>query len=147
MRTKIWKGLKTQSAAIKTALRTYNSIAEKMIPPTPILEWKDTVSYTFISEFDLLKHSYSKDDIQSQPWCNAVNREIAAKYFKVLHAQEEITHLNVEIRRLYTLIRDEYVFLKGHIKSLKQEDLLLSMELQRHLTFKLRVHRIHLLWI
>lgn len=144
---KIWKGLKTQSAAIKTALWKYKSIVETMNPLAPIPEWKDIMSYTFISEFDLLKHSYSNNDIQSQLWCDLINREIAAKHFKVLCAWEEITFLNVEIKCLYTWICNEFVFITKHIDNLKQVDPLLSLELQRYKGFRSHVHTTHLLWI
>ncbi|KAF8573707.1 hypothetical protein K439DRAFT_1274229, partial [Ramaria rubella] len=44
-------------------------------------------------------------------WANAQNREATICHVKILHAQEEIKRLNVEIKRLATWICDETVVL------------------------------------
>lgn len=99
--------MKTRSKAIRTALKKYNDLAAKMDPPAPILQWKDVMNYAFIGEFDLLHHAYSHDNISQRLWALHINREIAAKYYKVKCARDEIVRLNVECRRLRTHIRDE----------------------------------------
>ncbi|THG92734.1 hypothetical protein EW026_g8267 [Hermanssonia centrifuga] len=71
LRTHIGKAMKTRGKAIRTAL-----------------------------EFDLLRNSYSHEDISRKPWTVQVNREVAAKYFKILRAQDEITGF---LRRKYNL--------------------------------------------
>ncbi|THG96932.1 hypothetical protein EW026_g4986 [Hermanssonia centrifuga] len=107
LRTHIGKAMKTRGKAIRTALGKYNKLAVLMNPKAPMLQWKDVVNFTFITEFDLLRNSYSHEDISTKPWTVQVNREVAAKYFKILRAQDEIIHLNVECRRLQTYLRDE----------------------------------------
>jgi len=54
MRTSIWKALKRRGKAIRTALDKYNKLAMQMNPPAPILDWKNIVNYTFVSEFKIL---------------------------------------------------------------------------------------------
>ncbi|TFY75526.1 hypothetical protein EWM64_g8487 [Hericium alpestre] len=65
MHTSIWKALKKWGTAICNAIKRYNELAQQLNPPAPALEWKDVVNYTFVSEFDLLRHSYSRTDITS----------------------------------------------------------------------------------
>ncbi|KZT26423.1 hypothetical protein NEOLEDRAFT_1198259 [Neolentinus lepideus HHB14362 ss-1] len=90
MRMSIGKALKARGKAIWTALKKYNTLASSMNPPAPILQWKDLVSYSFVAEFDLLKHSYSMRDVTSSPWTVPANREVMSKYFKILRAKEEV---------------------------------------------------------
>ncbi|KAG1869619.1 hypothetical protein F4604DRAFT_1545817, partial [Suillus subluteus] len=107
LRTAIGKAIKTQSQAIRTALDKYNILTRQLSPPTPVIQWNDIIHYGFISEFELLKHSYSQHDIHDEPWTIPANRDVASKYFKIQCARKEITRLNVEIRRLHTAIVDE----------------------------------------
>ncbi|KAG1726514.1 uncharacterized protein EDB91DRAFT_1061561 [Suillus paluster] len=93
------------SAAIHAALDKYNNLAPLQNPPRPTLEYHEVASYTWLGEFNLLKHSWR--DLLSKPWASKTNREVAAKYFKVLHAHEEITWLNVEVARLHRWVDDE----------------------------------------
>lgn len=98
MRKHISKAITRRSAAIRTALATYNELAPLQQPPRPILQFSDVASYAFLGDFELLK--YSRHDIISKPWASAANREIATRYFKIHRAHEEIKRLNMEINRL-----------------------------------------------
>jgi len=100
MHTSIWKALKWRGKAIRTALDNYNKLALQMNPPAPTLDWKNIVNYTFVLEFEILWHSYSRTDLASRPWILPANHEIASRYFKVVRAREEIHWLNIEICHL-----------------------------------------------
>ena len=65
MRTSIWKALKQRSKAIRTTIDKYSKLVATMNLPAPTLDWKNVVNYTFISEFDILWHSYSCADLTS----------------------------------------------------------------------------------
>ena len=73
MRMSIWKALKWRGAAICTAIDKYNKLATQMRPPALTLDWKNIVNYTFISEFEILRHTYSHADIASCPWIAPAN--------------------------------------------------------------------------
>ena len=144
MRTSIWKALKRRGKAIRTAIDKYNKLAATLDPPAPTLDWKNVVNYTFISEFDLLRHSYSRTDINSRPWILQANREIATRYFKVVRAREEIRRLDIEIRRLFTAIHDEQQHLLKTSDSLALTDPAQAAELQDMYHARVRVNQIHL---
>ena len=101
----ISKAITKRSSAIRTALEKYNKLAPLQTPPRPTLQYSDVASYSWLSEFDLLK--YTRTDIMQKPWSIPANREVANKYFKVVRAHEEIHRLNVEIRRLDAWITHE----------------------------------------
>jgi hypothetical protein len=94
----ISKVLTRRSAAIHTALDRYNKLAPRQKPPRPKLEYSEVIGYSALGEFSLLK--ISRSDVLLKPWAQPANREMLIKYFKVLRSKEEITRLNVEIRRL-----------------------------------------------
>ncbi|KAG2140767.1 hypothetical protein BD769DRAFT_1336780, partial [Suillus cothurnatus] len=48
------------------AINRYNMQAVALIPPRPKISWKDIVDYSFLGEFDLLRHSWA--DIHSNDW-------------------------------------------------------------------------------
>jgi len=115
-----------------------------MNPPAPILDWKNIVNYTFVSEFEILRHSYSRTDLASRPWILPANREIASRYFKVVRAHEEMRRLNIKIRRLYTAIHDDQHHLLNIADSLVQTDPLQAAEIRDIYQCRARVNRIHL---
>ncbi|KAI0083349.1 hypothetical protein BDY19DRAFT_987928 [Irpex rosettiformis] len=143
LRTSIGKAMKTRSKAIHNALKKYNVLASQMNPPAPILEWKDVMNYTFVSEFDLLHHMYSHKDISQLPWAVQVNREIAGKYYKIKCAQDEILRLNVECRRLLTHIRDEEAGYLQLVQQLTPSSPLLAAEVRKTYENRRRVNRVH----
>ncbi|KAG1777873.1 hypothetical protein EV702DRAFT_1179145 [Suillus placidus] len=98
MRKHISKAIARRSGAIQTALEQYNTLAPIQVPPRPTLDYMEVIRYASLGEFALLK--YSRRDILAKPWAVPENREMAAKFFKVLRSHEELTHLNIETSRL-----------------------------------------------
>lgn len=96
-------------------------------------------SYSWLGNFDLLK--YSCTDIMQKPWTVPANHEVANKYFKVLCAQEEIHHLNVEVHRL-----DEWVSFEDQTLAMAAKtatDPHLAVELHCHYAEHQCVNNIH----
>ncbi|KAI6097652.1 hypothetical protein EV401DRAFT_1895465 [Pisolithus croceorrhizus] len=98
MRKHISKAISRRSAAIRAALERYNKLAPRQRPPRPKLDYAEVIGYSLLGEFSLLKHSHY--EILEKPWALPDNREMMMKYYKLQRSQEEITRLNVEIRRL-----------------------------------------------
>jgi hypothetical protein len=105
MRKHIGRAIARRSAAVHTALNNYNALAPLQQPPQPILEYNAVATYGWLGEFELLKES--RHDVLHKPWANSANREVAAKFYKIVCAREELVRLNVEIRRLQTWLDDE----------------------------------------
>ncbi|KIM53199.1 hypothetical protein SCLCIDRAFT_32065 [Scleroderma citrinum Foug A] len=82
LRKQISKAIVKCSTAIRSALEKYNKLAVKQHPPRPMLQY-------------------------NEPWANPTHREMAIKYFKLLHAHEEIVRLNIEIPRLQAWVDTE----------------------------------------
>jgi hypothetical protein len=76
------------------------------------MSWAQIVEYTTIGEFELLRTG-ARQDIRNLEWVDARNREATICYLKMVRAQEEITRLNVEAKRLATWIIDEKQVLEG----------------------------------
>ena len=87
------------------------------------------MKYTFLGEFDLLRHSHT--DVQDQEWARPAVCEATTKFFKLCCAKEEIIRINVEMHRLRTAIHDEEKQISITIADLCQTDPLLGHELQR----------------
>ncbi|KAG1840303.1 hypothetical protein DFJ58DRAFT_718410 [Suillus subalutaceus] len=102
--------LQTRSAAIRSALNTYNNLASAVYPPRQILKWEDVVEYAFLADFELLRKTRS--DVSQLPWSSPAARSGMDLYFKMCRAREEICRLNIEVRRLVTYIRDEDKYLR-----------------------------------
>ena len=64
-----------------------------------------------------------------------MHRQMAAKYFKLLRAHEEINRLNVEVRRLQAWVDYETADIKQIAEGLSAWDPLLSAELQVFFSF------------
>ncbi|KAG2028904.1 hypothetical protein BDR03DRAFT_929693 [Suillus americanus] len=105
MRKYISKAITRRSAAIRTALEKYNRLAPLQNPPRPVLDYTEIVGYASLGEFSVLKHS--RHDILTKPWTVSANREMAARYFKLVRSHEEIVRLNVEIKRLHCWVEHE----------------------------------------
>src|SRR5882724_5225129 len=94
-------------------------------PPHPKLTWVQIVEYTTIAEFELLCMGvWMTFAIWSGPIPGIV-RPLSV-ISQLLHAQEENTHLNVEIKRLATWLIDEPLKLDSAIELCTQNDLLLA---------------------
>lgn len=114
-----------------------------MDPPAPRLEWKQLMEYTFISEFELLKHAGSHRDITTEPWASPINREMTTKHFKIIRAHEEVTRLNIEAHRLRTSIRDEHQTFEHSIAQTRESDPSLAFKIQRLYNVRRRVNITH----
>ena len=123
----IGKALQHHLEAIKNALNCYNTQAIKLTLPHPTLSWKEIVDYSFLGEFDLLRHS--RADICNEPWVYVTHHEAMVKYFKLCHAQEEVTWLNIEIQCPWTFIHDKAIYMTQVISQLSLSDPLLATEL------------------
>jgi hypothetical protein len=104
---------------VKNAIMKYNEIAESMTPPKPTLSWDEVVEYAFLADFDLLREG--REDICGELWVQPAGRAAMDQHFKLLHADEEVVRLNIEIRRLVTYMVDEEVFLRREEDCLRGE--------------------------
>ena len=109
LRKHIGKALQAWSSAIKTALEQYNIAARALSPPRCTLTLEEVVEYTFLSNFQLLQDTC--EDISQHPWASPMACLALDMYFKMCHAQEEITQLNVEIHRFVTYLQDKNLYL------------------------------------
>ncbi|KAJ7800266.1 hypothetical protein B0H14DRAFT_3092678 [Mycena olivaceomarginata] len=103
MRKHIAKALQARSKAVRNAIDRYNSAASLLDPPMPHLTWEQVVEYAFLADFDILRDT--RAEIQSRPWTRPAYRLAMDRYFKILRAREEIRRLNVEIPRVYRVLR------------------------------------------
>ncbi|KAI6103353.1 hypothetical protein EDD16DRAFT_1696251 [Pisolithus croceorrhizus] len=110
LRKHIAKALQTRSTVIKVALDRYNKCALAMRPPCQTLHWEQVVEYAFLANFDLLQDTC--ENISQRPWAHPTACFALDTYFKMCRAKEEIEHLNVEIRRVITFMRNEECFLR-----------------------------------
>jgi hypothetical protein len=138
LRRHIAKALQARSKAVRNAIDQYNAAAIALDPPMASLTWEQVVEYTFLADFDILRDT--RAEVQSRPWTRPAYRLAMDTYFKIERAREEIIHLNIEIRRMMTWMRDEGHFLQGRELSLRstegktpeqaEEDLLLAVQMK-----------------
>ncbi|KAJ3964386.1 hypothetical protein EV361DRAFT_974213 [Lentinula raphanica] len=105
MRTHIAHALQKRSKAIRTAVATYNAAALNLDPPRPTVDWAKVSHYSFLDQFDILADT--RYSVLEKPWAKPVIRELMMQVRRVSRAREEITRLNIELRRLHTSIVDE----------------------------------------
>jgi len=126
-RKKISAGLKKRSRTVNTVLTEYNKQAARL--GCPELDFQQVVEYTFLSDFELLHHTFH--DITQRPWANPLIRNAMISWMKIERAKEEISRLNVEARRLKTYIHDSSAARELTIQHLQQTDPTLAVELQQ----------------
>ncbi|KAG2151063.1 uncharacterized protein EDB93DRAFT_1083631, partial [Suillus bovinus] len=131
-----------RSDAIRNTINHYNTQAAALVPPRPKLAWKDIVEYSFLGEFDLLRHS--RTDIRDADWTTPAHQEATVKYFKLQHARKEIQHLNIEVHRLRTAIHDEKTKTIAMIDQLLITNSPLAVELRRRWQARAAVNAVHL---
>jgi hypothetical protein len=132
LRKHIAKALQARSKAVKNAIAKYNNIAEAMTPPKPTLSWEQVVEYAFLADFDLLREG--REDIWGELWAQPAGRAAMDQHFKLLHVDEEIVRLNVEIHRLITFMKDKEAFLsheEGRLRVEGKEELAVQVGLLR----------------
>ncbi|KAG1719261.1 hypothetical protein EDB19DRAFT_1648510, partial [Suillus lakei] len=89
----------------RNTLEHYNQLAPLQTPPQEVLKFSKAASFAWLGEFELLKHL--QQEVLMKPWVSKANREVAGKYFKIVHAHEEIGCLNIKIVRLQKWVNDE----------------------------------------
>jgi len=142
LRTRIAKALQTWSEAIRRALARYNTEAQKLRPPQPKLTWNEIVDYSFLGEFDLLRHACT--DIHTELWANPLRREATIKYLRLYRAKEEIKWLNREVRRLRTSIHDESCEMTNCIEHISHTNPPLAVEMARQWQLRSKVNAINI---
>ncbi|KAG1819542.1 uncharacterized protein BJ212DRAFT_1209329, partial [Suillus subaureus] len=95
LRKQISKAIVKHSGAIQSALNKYNKLAVSQNPQWPMLQYSKVMSYAALGKFEILKCLHY--DILAKLFRNGTHCEMANKYFKIIHVQEAITRLNVEI--------------------------------------------------
>lgn len=98
-----------------------------MTPPQPSLDWDTVVNYTYLSQFELLRDC--REDVREREWATPAARMVSQSYLKVHRAEEEIARLNIEVRRLYTWMKDEYWYLQSAMKAVETTEPLISKEI------------------
>ncbi|KAG2741541.1 hypothetical protein P692DRAFT_20880086 [Suillus brevipes Sb2] len=141
LRQQISKALQRRSEAIRNAINRYNIQAVALNPPCPKISWKDIADYSFIGEFDLLRHS--RTDIRTNDWTKPAHREATTMYFKLCRAHEEVMRLNVEIRRLRTAMHTEEIETTAVIQDLLISDQRLARELQHQWRSRAAINAVH----
>lgn len=95
-----------------------------MNPARPTVDWATVSTYQFHEEFKLLQDSHG--DLTSKRWANPEVRATLKLVRRIRRAHEEITRLNVEVRRVHTAIRDEEVLFTQHLDALSPSNVLRS---------------------
>ncbi|KAJ7693723.1 hypothetical protein B0H14DRAFT_2651331 [Mycena olivaceomarginata] len=141
MRKHIAKALQARSKAVRNAIDRYNSAASLLDPPMAHLTWEQVVEYAFLTDFDILRDT--RADVQSRPWTRPAYRLAMDWYFKILRTREEIRHLNVEIPRVVTWIRDENRVLRRKEAELNSTEgkTLEDAETDRGMAVQVRLYR------
>ncbi|KAH9931426.1 uncharacterized protein B0H18DRAFT_1083452 [Fomitopsis serialis] len=134
LREKIGKALKARAQAIQKALGRYNEQAARLTPPRAALSWQEVVGMVSLADFDLLREG--REDIRQKPWAKHSQRRAMNLYFNIKRAREEITRLNVEIRRLLTHMYDEHVDYHVAVQELASTNPGLVMELKRRWRYR-----------
>lgn len=86
---------------------------------------------------------YSRSDIRSSDWATPAHREATTKHFKLCQAREEITRLDVEVRRLCTAIHDEEFHVSAIIQDLLISNPQLGKELQCQCRARMAINAVH----
>ncbi|KAI0323319.1 hypothetical protein GY45DRAFT_1227486, partial [Cubamyces sp. BRFM 1775] len=123
MRTYIAKNLQRRCRAIRNAVKQYNAAAKELNPPREPLDWSKVSHYAFLEEFTLLQDT--QNQLHDKPWSKPAVRETMRIARRIARAQEEISNVSREARRLHTFICDEenmFVAVLGNLK--KQNSIL-----------------------
>jgi hypothetical protein len=93
---------------------------------------------TTLADFDLLRDS--RQDIRQQPWTQPSRREAMNLYFGMKRAKEEISRLNIEIRRLVTFMIDDHQDFHRAISTNIIIDPALAQELSYQWEYRHQIH-------
>jgi hypothetical protein len=81
LRKHIAKALQTRSAAIRTALDRYNTVALALTPPCRTLKWDEVIEYAFLADFDLLCDAW--EDVSEHLWAMPASCQAMDLYFNL----------------------------------------------------------------
>jgi hypothetical protein len=126
-------------------VKRYNRQAALLDPPRDAVDMNQILEYSFIQDFNLLR--LSREDIRSKPWAQPGHRAAMARYFRIKAAQDEITRLNVEIRRLVSSIADEQSDVQNAIRSTNQTDRPLALHIEAEWSLRQAYNEEHLMQI
>src|SRR6266550_1054524 len=140
LRVHLGKALKRCSETLRNALNRYNAQATEL--ERPELSWNQLTEYTLLGEFDLLR--LARQDIRDKLWSKPAYRDACVKYFRLCCAREEITRLNVEVRRLEVSIQRETAYVEKVLHELSQTNKLLANEISHRWRLRSSVNMIHL---
>ncbi|KAG1845224.1 hypothetical protein C8R48DRAFT_578779, partial [Suillus tomentosus] len=76
-------------------------------------------------------------------WSKPGHREATTKFFKLCRAHEEITRLNVEVRRLRTSMHDEELRMSAVVQDILISDPQLARELQHQYRSRAAINAVH----
>ncbi|EJD33722.1 hypothetical protein AURDEDRAFT_177197 [Auricularia subglabra TFB-10046 SS5] len=142
LREAIGKGLKSRSQAIRTAVTRYNELAAALNPPAAPVNFATLMEWTEVQEFELLRRSRA-GDVREKAWAQPANRLMAAKYYKVLRANEELIRCRIEARRLMTAMHDEERQLETTLGRLTASNPALGYELRELIARRMAVNDQH----
>ncbi|KAG8704171.1 hypothetical protein FRC08_002384 [Ceratobasidium sp. 394] len=136
MRVHIMRAIAARGTAVKTALDRYNKVASEVGAQT--ISWKQVTDAKILADFDLLRGS--RRGILKQDWALPDNRCCVTEWRRALHAAEEITRLNVEVRRVRTSIADESRLLPGLAEQIVADDPPLGWVVRRYVSRRMKLN-------
>ncbi|KAG8705241.1 hypothetical protein FRC08_001757 [Ceratobasidium sp. 394] len=139
IRTRMAKEINQREKAVRNALDRYNAVASRLNPPRPVLEFSDLTEHAYLANFDFLR--YSEHGANEAEWSRPIHRRCTDSWQKVQRAKEEIDRLNVEIRRVWTHIRDEEAFLTQRYSAMKDSDPDLAFALHARMELAVRANQ------
>ncbi|KAE9389543.1 hypothetical protein BT96DRAFT_753307, partial [Gymnopus androsaceus JB14] len=98
--------------------------------------------YSYLSEFDILWDT--QEDIWGWKWATQKNGMLMQEFFKLIHAENELSRLHMEICWFFTYMSDEEQRLKAIAKDLKELDPALVLQVILHWQEHGRFNDIHL---
>ncbi|KAG2343823.1 hypothetical protein BDR05DRAFT_999730 [Suillus weaverae] len=101
----VWRLFELSKANLAGTGYKMRKLAPLQDPPHPVLDYTEIVGYASLGEFSVLKHS--RHYILTKPWTVTADREMAARYFKLVRSHKEIVQLNVEIKCLHCWVEHE----------------------------------------
>ncbi|KAH7878911.1 uncharacterized protein C8R40DRAFT_1037146 [Lentinula edodes] len=141
MRKHLASALKKRSKSIQSAIVEYNTVAGKMKPKRRQVDWEEVVEYAFLSEFDILRDT--REDIRERPWAVPANRVIITQFFKVIGAEDELSRVHQEIRRLITYMQRERDELIAREQELIPTNPTLALQVRDFRRERGRFHEVH----
>lgn len=128
MQKHIGQSLKNRSKSIQTAITSYNEAAAALSPPRRKITWDEVVDFSYLSEFDILRET--REDVREKQWATPQNRLLMTRFFKYIHAEEELDRVHVEVKQLLTYMVDEEERVCGKAKEVEVEKPALALQLR-----------------